>query len=51
MKKLIGDGELVDHLGPDGGSPSLVHSASDYSYSVDRHAGDGWRIVGDAGGK
>jgi hypothetical protein len=50
VRKLVGDGELVDRLGADGGSASLIHSASDYSYSSDRYAGDGWRVVGDAGG-
>ena len=48
LKKLLGDGKLVDHLGTD--ATSLVHTASDYSYSSDRHSGDGWRVVGDAGG-
>ena len=50
VRKLVGDGELVGHPGADGGGPSLIHSASDYSYSSDRYAGDGWRVVGDAGG-
>jgi hypothetical protein len=50
VKNLVGDGELDDHLGADAGNPSLVHSASDYSYSSDRYAGDGRRVIGDAGG-
>jgi hypothetical protein len=50
VKKLVGDGELVDHLGADAGNPSLVHSTTDYSYSLDGYAGDGWRVIGDAGG-
>jgi len=50
LKKLLGDGRLVDHLGSGGDNKSLVHTASDYSYSADRYGGDGWRVVGDAGG-
>ena len=50
LKKLLGDGKLIDHLGSDHENGSLVHSASDYSYSADRYAGDGWRVIGDAGG-
>lgn len=57
---MIGDGELVkvdDGEFPiseddDAGSEvPLTRSASDYSYSAGRYAGNGWRIVGDAGGK
>ena len=51
LKKLLGDGKLVDHLGSTNGSPALVHTASDYSYSADKYAGDGWRVIGDAGGR
>ena len=51
LKKLLGDGRLVDHLGSGGDNKSLVHTASDYSYSADRYGGDGWRVVGDAGGE
>ena len=50
LKKLLGDGKLVDHLGSSEDSGSLVHTASDYSYSSNKYAGDGWRIIGDAGG-
>ena len=50
LKKLLGDGKLVDHLGSGDGNRSFVHTASDYSYSADRYAGDGWRVIGDAGG-
>ena len=50
LRKLLGDAKLIDHLGSDGDNGSLIHTASDYSYSADRHAGDGWRIIGDAGG-
>ena len=50
LKKLLGDGKLVDHLGSGDGNRGFVHTASDYSYSADRYAGDGWRVIGDAGG-
>lgn len=50
LKKLLGDGKLVDHLGTDNNNQNMVHTASDYSYSSDRYSGDGWRIIGDAGG-
>ena len=50
LKKLLGDGKLVDHPGSSEDSGSLVHTASDYSYSADGYAGDGWRVIGDAGG-
>ena len=51
LKELLGDGKLVNHLGTIDNSPVLVHTASDYSYSADRYAGDGWRLIGDAGGE
>ena len=50
LKKLLGDAKLVNHLGTTDGSQTLVHTASDYSYSADAYAGDGWRVIGDAGG-
>ena len=50
LKKLLGDGKLVDCLGT-GNNLSFVHTASDYSYSSDRYSGDGWRVIGDAGGE
>ncbi|KAI0072427.1 FAD/NAD(P)-binding domain-containing protein [Panus rudis PR-1116 ss-1] len=31
------------------GSPPMARSASDFSYSASRYAGQGWRIIGDAG--
>ena len=51
LKKLLTDGKLVDHLGTDNDNPSSVQTASDYSYSSDSYSGNGWRIVGDAGGE
>ena len=50
LKKLLGDGKLVDHLGSNDGNRSLVHTASDFSYTADSYAGDGWRAIGDAAG-
>ncbi|EMD33059.1 hypothetical protein CERSUDRAFT_108283 [Gelatoporia subvermispora B] len=53
--ELIGDGELVRVSTEEGrhayGDPDapFARSASDYSYSADRYAGPGYRIVGDAG--
>lgn len=51
LKKLLGDGKLVDRFGAGDNNPNLIHITSDYSYSADRYAGDGWRVIGDAGGK
>lgn len=51
LKKLLGGGKLVNYLGIDDSNSSLIHTASDYSYSSDRYSGDGWRIAGDAGGE
>ena len=51
LKKLLGDGKLVDHLGSNDDNRSPVHTASDFSYSADSYAGDGWRIIGDAAGE
>ena len=39
LRKLLGDGKPVDHLGSDD-NRNLVHTAGDYSYSADRYAGD-----------
>ncbi|CDO75697.1 hypothetical protein BN946_scf184585.g10 [Trametes cinnabarina] len=50
--ELIGDGELValktdeDDDEPEG---PMARTASDYSYSATEYAGQGWRVVGDAG--
>ena len=51
LKKLLGDGKLVDHLGSNDDNRSPVHTASDFSYSADSYAGDGWRVIGDAAGE
>ena len=57
--KLIGEGKLVkvddgEHPISEeeyiGSEVPMTRSASDYSYSAGRYAGNGWRIVGDAGG-
>jgi len=49
LKKLLGEAKLVDHLGSGDSDGSLIHTASDYSYSANTYAGDGWRVIGDAG--
>ncbi|KAI0724125.1 FAD/NAD(P)-binding domain-containing protein [Fomitopsis betulina] len=56
VQGLIGEGELVDVVGEGMGEQQdeaaagrAVKSASDYSYCADVYAGEGWRIVGDAG--
>ncbi|GBE80947.1 FAD/NAD-P-binding domain-containing protein [Sparassis latifolia] len=48
---LIGDGELmkVCEDGLNEAEVPFARSASDYSYSADTYAGEGWRIIGDAG--
>ena len=48
-KKFLGQGKLVGHWDTTGGSHNLVQVASDYSYTADSYAGEGWRIIGDAG--
>ena len=50
LRKLLGDAKLDNHLGSEGGNGSFVHTPSDYNYSADRYAGEGWRVIGDAGG-
>jgi hypothetical protein len=42
--KLIGNGMLTNK------DEHLVRSASDFSYSAPQYAGNGFRIIGDAGG-
>ncbi|CCM00155.1 uncharacterized protein FIBRA_02183 [Fibroporia radiculosa] len=46
--KLVGVEEEVEGMGVYGDGPP-VKSASDFSYSADAYAGEGWRIIGDAG--
>jgi flavine halogenase len=46
VRRLIGDGKLLGGGEGEGG----VKSASDFSYSAPSYAGNGYRIVGDAGG-
>ncbi|KAI0918900.1 hypothetical protein AcV5_001961 [Taiwanofungus camphoratus] len=47
---LLGAGELVGAHGEDGKAPPLARSTSDFSYAADAYAGEGFRVVGDAGG-
>ena len=39
-----------DAVEDENGEAPSARSASDFSYSADEYAGDGWRIIGDAGG-
>lgn len=59
---LVGDGVLVsvrndedeqqrETDGEKENEGPLARTASDFSYSADRYAGIGWRIIGDAGGE
>jgi flavin-dependent dehydrogenase len=45
IKALLGEGELQES--DDG---AAVKQASDFSYNAPRHAGPGYRVIGDAGG-
>jgi flavin-dependent dehydrogenase len=49
--RLVGPPRHNHDSGEEGEGEGKVHSASDYSYSsVGGYAGEGWRVVGDAGG-
>jgi hypothetical protein len=50
LKKLIGNGRMVEYPPSDKKHEKLVHIAGDYSYYASTYAGNGWRIIGDAGG-
>jgi flavin-dependent dehydrogenase len=50
LLKLIGNGVLTTKAGTEDGKVSpLVRSATDFSYSADKYAGNGYRLAGDAG--
>jgi flavin-dependent dehydrogenase len=50
--KLICNGVLTTKASSnDGKVDPLVRSATDFSYSADRYAGNGYRLAGDAGGE
>lgn len=49
VQALVGDATLESVEDENGEAPS-ARSASDFSYSADEYAGEGWRIIGDAGG-
>ena len=51
VQALMGDNAKLVTVCDENGEAPAARSASDFSYSADRYAGDGWRIVGDAGGK
>jgi len=50
LVKLIGNGVLTTKAGnEDGKVDPLVRSATDFSYSAEQYAGNGYRLAGDAG--
>jgi flavin-dependent dehydrogenase len=50
LLKLIGNGVLTTKVSnEDGRVDPLVRSATDFSYSADQYAGNGYRLAGDAG--
>lgn len=51
VQALIGDHATLERVEDENGQAPAARSASDFSYSADSYAGEGWRLVGDAGGK
>lgn len=49
VQALIGEDAQLEHVQDENGEAPAARSASDFSYSAEEYAGDGWRIVGDAG--
>lgn len=50
VQALIGDDAKLECVEDENGEAPAARSASDFSYSADVYAGEGWRIIGDAGG-
>ena len=50
VQALLGEDAVLARVRDEGGDAPAARSASDFSYQADRYAGEGWRIVGDAGG-
>jgi flavine halogenase len=50
VQVLIGTDAKLECVADENGGAPAARSASDFSYSADVYAGEGWRIVGDAGG-
>ena len=50
VQALIGEDATLERVEDENGQAPAARSASDWSYSADAYAGEGWRIVGDAGG-
>lgn len=50
VQALLGEDATLEHVRDEHGDAPAARSASDFSYQADRYAGEGWRIVGDAGG-
>lgn len=49
VQALIGDDATLERVEDENGEAPAARSASDFSYSADSYAGEGWRLVGDAG--
>ena len=50
VQALLGPGATLECVADETGAAPAARSASDFSYAADCYAGEGWRIVGDAGG-
>jgi flavine halogenase len=50
VQALIGDEAVLEKVSDENGETPAARSASDFSYSADSYAGEGWRVIGDAGG-
>ena len=50
VQALIGEDAALECVQDEHGEAPAARSASDFSYSADAYAGEGWRVVGDAGG-
>ena len=51
VQALIGEDATLERVEDENGEAPAARSASDFSYSADAYAGEGWRLVGDAGGE
>ncbi|KAI0698239.1 hypothetical protein BC835DRAFT_1335198 [Cytidiella melzeri] len=49
VQSLIGDEAVLESVTDENGEAPAARSASDFSYSADSYAGEGWRVAGDAG--
>ncbi len=51
VQALIGENATLECVCDENGDAPAARSASDFSYSAEEYAGNGWRIAGDAGGE